>query len=143
MNYRDPAEVLAGKRIFVVEDDILNARVYHSGLARHGVFIFQDIFGYGIVQHIIDSLPIDLIFLDLKLKRGNDGYDIFDQLKADNQLMNIPVVAVTSLDPEVHIPIAKQKGFSGYLSKPINILELPQQLARILNGETLWLVSRY
>jgi CheY-like chemotaxis protein len=143
MSHLEPMEVLHEKRIFVVEDDILNAMVYSNCLSRFGAYVFQDILGYGILQHITESLPIDLIILDIQLKRGNNGYDIFEKLKADNQLRHIPVVAATSLDPEIHIPIAKQKGFSGFLSKPIKALELPHQLAKILNGENLWLVSRY
>jgi CheY-like chemotaxis protein len=134
--------VLAGKRIFVVEDDIVNAGVFYRCLNDQGARIFQDILGYGIVQHIIDSLPIDLIIMDILLRRGNNGYEIFGQLKANHDLGNIPVVAITSLDPETQIPRAKQAGFAGYLSKPINAIELPYQLARILKGESLWLVSR-
>jgi CheY-like chemotaxis protein len=134
--------ILEGKRIFVVEDDIMNAGVFHTCLSKQGALVFQDILGYGIVQHIVESLPIDLIILDIQLRRGNNGYVVFEKLKVDLQLNGIPVVAVTSLDPETEVPIAKKLGFAGYLSKPINAMEFPHQMARILNGESIWLASR-
>jgi two-component system, cell cycle response regulator DivK len=142
MNHDAQVNILVGKRIFVVEDDILNARVFYKCLAKHGAFIYDDILGYGILQHIIDSLPIDMVILDIQLARGNNGYEVFNSLKKHSQLMGIPVVAVTSLDPETYIPIAKKMGFDGYFSKPINAIEFPHHLARIFNGENIWLVSR-
>lgn len=134
--------MLTGRRIFVVEDDILNARVIYKSLVKHGAQVFEDILGYGIVQHIIESLPVDLVILDIQLTRGNNGYGIFEKLRDHKRLMGIPIVATTSLDPEVHIPIAMEMGFSGYFGKPINALELPRYLVRILNGENIWLVSQ-
>jgi CheY-like chemotaxis protein len=134
--------ILAGRRIFVVEDDVVNAGVFYTCLSRQGALIYQDILGYGIVQHILESLPIDLVIMDIMLKRGNNGYQVFEALQSNPRLKDIPVVAVTSLDPETQIPKAKEMGFAGYLSKPVNALELPNQLLRILNGENIWLVSR-
>jgi CheY-like chemotaxis protein len=133
---------LEGRRIFVVEDDIMNVGVFHTCLSRQGARVFQDILGYGIVQHIVESLPIDLIVLDIQLRRGNNGWAIFEELKSDPQLDQIPVVAVTALDPETEILMARKLGFSGYLSKPIDAIEFPFQIARILKGESIWLTSR-
>ena len=132
---------LEGRRIFVVEDDIMNVGVFHTCLSKQGARVFQDILGYGIVQHIVEFLPIDLIVLDIQLRRGNNGWTIFEKLKADPRLNRIPVVAVTSLDPETEIPMARKLGFAGYLSKPINAIEFPFQIARILKGESIWLIS--
>jgi two-component system chemotaxis sensor kinase CheA len=136
------AGVLEGKRIFLIEDDILNVGVFTTALARQGAMIQQDVLGYGIVQHIIENLPIDLIILDIMLKRGQDGYQIFEQIKTDPRLSGIPTVAVTSMDPETHIAKAKAAGLSGFISKPINALEFPKLIARVLGGEKVWIISR-
>jgi CheY-like chemotaxis protein len=133
--------MLEGKRIFLVEDDILNVSVFAKSLAYHGAMIYQDILGYGIVQHIMESLPIDLILLDVMLKRGQNGFDIFEKIKTEPRLASIPVVAVTSLDSEEMIPKAQEAGFSGFISKPVNIAELPKQVERVLRGEKIWAVS--
>lgn len=134
--------ILDGKRIFLVEDDVLNVGVFTTALSKQGALVYQDVLGYGIVQHIIENLPIDLILMDIMLKRGQDGYQIFSQVKADPRLENIPVIAVTSMDPETHIAKARAAGFSGFISKPINAMEFPKLLARVLGGEKVWIISR-
>lgn len=134
--------ILQGKRIFVVEDDLMNARVFAAALSQQGAEVFEDTLGYGIVQHILENLPIDLILMDIMLKRGQDGYQIYEQIKHDSRLARIPTVAVTSFDPELQIAKAKQAGFAGFVSKPINALEFPGLMARVLNGEKVWVVSR-
>ena len=136
------SDLLEGKRIFLVEDDILNVGVFSTTLTKQGAMVYQDVLGFGIVQHIIESLPIDLIILDIMLKRGQDGYQIFEQIKSDPRLANIPTIAVTSMDPETQIPKAKEAGLSGFISKPINAMELPKLLVRVLNGEKVWIISR-
>jgi CheY-like chemotaxis protein len=136
------AGILEGKRIFLVEDDVLNIGVFSTALTKQGAMICQDVLGYGIVQHILENLPIDLIILDIMLKRGQDGYQIFEQIKADPRLAGIPTIAVTSMDPESQIAKAKAAGLSGFISKPINAMEFPKLLARVLNGEKVWIISR-
>jgi len=133
--------LLEGKRIFLVEDDILNVNVFTKSLSYHGAMIYQDVLGYGIVQHIVESLPIDLILMDIMLKRGQNGFEIFEKVKANSRLASIPVIAVTSNDPETMIPKAQAAGFSGYISKPINAAELPRLALRALHGEKFWIVS--
>lgn len=135
-------KLLKGKRIFLVEDDVINVAVYSTNLRAHGASIYKDVFGYGIVQHIKEFLPIDLIVLDIMLRRGINGYDIYNQIRSEPELENIPIVAVTSLDPESEIPKAQGKEFDGYISKPIDVQKFPEQLAAIIGGEKLWIVSR-
>jgi CheY-like chemotaxis protein len=134
--------ILEGKRIFLVEDDFLNVSVFTTALGKQGAIIYQDTLGYGILQHIIENLPIDLILMDIMLKRGQDGYQIFEQMKGDSRLAKIPTVVATSLDPESQIAKAKAAGFAGLVSKPINAMEFPKLLARVLAGETIWIISR-
>ncbi|MBC8506442.1 MAG: response regulator [Anaerolineales bacterium] len=133
---------LKGKRIFLVEDNAMNIAIYSTSLRSHGAIIYKDVLGYGIVKHIVESLPIDIIVLDIMLRRGINGYDIFDLIRSEPKICSIPIVAVTSLDPETEIPKAKEKGFDGFISKPINSQEFPKQLASIMSGEKLWVISR-
>jgi len=134
--------ILEGKRIFLVEDDILNIGVFSTILSKNGAMVYQDVFGYGIIQHIAESLPIDLIVLDLMLKRGQNGYEIFRKIREHSSLKKIPTVIVTSLDPEANIPKAQELGLAGFIGKPINSLEFAGNVQRIINGEKLWIVSR-
>jgi CheY-like chemotaxis protein len=135
-------EVLKEKKIFIIEDDVANMAVFAVSLKKSGAIITREYYSQGIMAHLTESLPIDLILLDLMLSRGVSGYDVYDEIRANPQLKDIPVVIVTSMDPETEIPKAKAKGLNGFIGKPIISYKLAEDLAKVLNGEKIWLVSR-
>ena len=131
--------ILKGKRIFIIEDDIFNLNVFTVSLKGSGARIEQNTLGYDIVPHIAECLPVDLILLDIKLRGHINGYAVYDQIRNSYKLMHIPVVAVTSLDPEVEIPKTKVKGFNGFIAKPIAVRVFPDYIARALAGDKIWI----
>lgn len=133
---------LKGKRIFIIEDNATNMAVFAASLKRLGVRVFQDTWNTNAINTVKDNLPIDLILMDLMLRRGQSGYDTFEGLQQDPELKDIPVIAVSSLDPETEIPKAQEIGMSGFISKPININKFPSQLSQVLAGEQVWVTSR-
>jgi two-component system cell cycle response regulator DivK len=135
-------EQLKGKRIFIVEDNVLNLAVVATLLRRYDALLTQEAWNIDTVGILLKSLPVDLILLDLMLRSGVSGYDIFDAIHADPRLKDIPVIAVSSLDPETEIPKAQAKGFSGFISKPISSVKFPEQLLACINGEKVWIASR-
>jgi chemosensory pili system protein ChpA (sensor histidine kinase/response regulator) len=134
-------KTLLGKRIFLVEDEIVNVGVYSTLLSKLGAVMRHDILGFDIKQHVIEDLPIDLIILDIKLGRGQNGYDLVEDFKADVRLANIPVVVVTALDANSNMQKAKTLKLNGFISKPIDPREFPYQIARILNGQQVWIAE--
>jgi two-component system cell cycle response regulator DivK len=133
------ANVLENKRIFIVEDDVCNMAVYAVALNSNGAAVIQDHWNANTIDLIKRTLPVHIILLDLMLRRGVSGYDIFDAIKADPELAKIPVVAVSASDPEIEIPKTQSKGFSGFIGKPISLLQFPLQVAECIKGEHLWL----
>lgn len=130
--------LLDGKRIFVVEDDSSNLAIIRTILLRHGASAPFDVWGSGTIETIRNSLPIDLILLDLALPRGISGYDIFDDLRNYPDLSHIPVVIVTAADPSTEMVKARQKGVNGFISKPIKYNTFAESLVKVLDGETVW-----
>jgi CheY-like chemotaxis protein len=132
-------QVLANKRIVIVEDDVANMAVFTVTLKRSGARIVQDPWNTGTLSLIRENMPVDLIILDLMLRRGASGYDIFDMLKADPELASIPVVIISASEPQIEIPKAQEKGFSGYICKPIEQMQLAYQLADVIAGKPVWI----
>jgi CheY-like chemotaxis protein len=133
--------ILEGKRIFVVEDDVVNMAVYSVTLKQSGALVIQDPWNANTIKMIIDMLPIDIIILDLMLRYGVSGYDIYDQIRLRPELVHVPVVAVSASDPVNGITKTREKGFSGYISKPININQFPKQIVALLSGEEIWIAT--
>jgi CheY-like chemotaxis protein len=129
---------LQGKRIFVVEDDVVNMAVFTVTLRQTGATIIQDAWNANTINMLIQHLPVDVILLDLMLRFRVSGYDIFDKIKANPRLDKIPIVAVSASDPEIEIPKAKEKGFVGFIGKPIDVYQFPIQIAACIKGEQIW-----
>lgn len=130
--------LLEGKRIAVVEDDVTNMAVIVTLLKRHGALVIQDPWNSDTVRRLREALPIDVILLDLMLRHGVSGFDIFDKIKAEPELSHIPVVIVSASDPAVEMNKARAKGVMGYIEKPISYVSFPYQITTILEGTPVW-----
>ncbi|MGQ9833654.1 MAG: response regulator transcription factor [Candidatus Villigracilaceae bacterium] len=80
--------------------------------------------------------PPDLVLLDLMMA-DMDGWEVYQQMKADEKTRNIPVIVVTakaqSIDRVLGLHIAK---VNDYISKPFSPQELLNSVDRILNART-------
>jgi CheY-like chemotaxis protein len=131
--------VLNGKRIFYVEDDVKNRAIAQMILEQAGATVGFERWGReDTLTKLRAFLPIDLILLDLMFPNNVTGYDIFDAIQRDLTLASIPIVAISASDPTIEIPRARQKGFKGFISKPINLKQFPLQIAGYMRGENLW-----
>jgi CheY-like chemotaxis protein len=130
--------LLENKRVFVIEDDSSNLAIIRTILLRQGASVPFDVWGKGTIEIIRNSMPIDLILLDLALPRGVSGYDVFDQIRATPELDKIPVVIVTAADPSTEMVKARKKGVNGFISKPIKYGTFAHLVHNVLNGEAVW-----
>jgi len=74
----------------------------------------------------------DLVLLDLMMP-DMDGWEVYQQMKADETLKNIPVIVVTakaqSIDRVLGLHIAK---VDDYVTKPFGPQELMESVQRVL-----------
>jgi two-component system cell cycle response regulator DivK len=129
---------LRRKLIFAVEDNTLNRTVFQVTLVMHGARIEFERWGKDTVYRLRRIGEVDLIILDLMLHNGISGYDIFAEIRQLPEYSYTPIVAVSAADPSTAIPKAKELGFSGFISKPVDEEIFSEQLARIINGEMIW-----
>ena len=128
-------------RIHIVEDNSANlllltlllrdvVKVQHYKGHSSG----QDFFNYVISGP--DSLP-DVILLDLQLPR-EDGYHVFDRIRAQPALRDARVIACTAHVSRGSIERARAAGFDGFLAKPLEYERFPTQMQHILAGDQVW-----
>ncbi|MEM6528128.1 MAG: response regulator [Chloroflexota bacterium] len=129
---------LRNKRIFLVEDNIGNQTITRTLLESHGAVIGVHRSGKDVVPHLRNFLPIDLIILDLMLPDGVTGYDIFTSIRDRHEFDGVPIIAMSVMDRSDAVPLARRRGFSGFISKPINFQIFPQQIASIIDGQVIW-----
>lgn len=124
--------------ILVIEDNEDNLLVVQDLLTLAGVRqIVAQQTGAQAVATAVALSRIDLILLDLQLP-NEDGYAILHQLRQYPHLQHIPVVAVTAnvLPDDEHR--ARTAGFKGFIGKPLDFDQFPQQIYRLLQGEEVW-----
>ena len=78
----------------------------------------------------------DVVLLDLMMP-DMDGWEVYQQLKADETTRNIPVIVVTAkaqnIDKVLGLHIAK---VDDYISKPFAPKDLVDSLERVLEGKS-------
>lgn len=130
---------LSGKRIFYIEDDINNRAIATMILQRSGVKVGFERWGANeVISRIRAFMPIDLILCDLMFPNNVTGFDVFDRIHQEPDLANIPILAISSSDPTLVMPKVREKGFVGFISKPINFVEFAHQIAQVIDGVPIW-----
>lgn len=128
---------LAGKRIFVIEDNPENRIITQITLGGKGAFLNFDYYGRNVVSKLRAFQPVDLIILDLMLSLGSSGFNVITEIRATEEFKETPIVAVSASDPSSAIPLCRQHGFDGFIAKPITD-DFPNQIKRIIAGESIW-----
>jgi CheY-like chemotaxis protein len=130
---------LSGKRIFIIEDNVTNRAMMQLLLEREGAQVSFERWGSGANERLTAFAPIDIILLDLMFPNNVTGYDVFDKIRLMPEFNHVPIVAVSAAEPEIAIPQTHEKGFSGFISKPIDRYELfVQQILTIMEGTPIW-----
>lgn len=129
---------LSGKHIFVVEDNSENRIITRLALAETGVHIEFDMWGRDTIVKLRKLAPIDLIILDLMLPRGLSGYDVYDEIRKFREFGDVPIIAVSAADSSAAMKKCQEKGFNGFIAKPIDPMLFPEQVAAAMNNEPVW-----
>jgi two-component system cell cycle response regulator DivK len=134
---------LKDRLIFVVEDNTQNRVIFQMTLVRHGAHLEFERWGQATLTQLKRLPKVDAIILDLMLAHHINGFDIYDQIRACREFAQVPIVAVSAMDPAVAIPLARDKGFAGFIAKPIDTKRFPEQIASVIEGEQVWYIGEY
>ena len=123
--------------VLVVEDNVANFVLIARMLGYMGIHCEWKTSGYEVVEYA-DTLPrLDLILMDIRLPY-EDGYSALRKIRSPSALKGTLVVAVTAEASLEQIKKAKSAGFNGFLGKPLDMDRFPDQIHRILGGESVW-----
>jgi two-component system cell cycle response regulator DivK len=124
--------------VLVVEDNVPNFVLIARLLAFTGVQRTEwKTTGWGVVDFANNMPRVDLILMDLRLPH-EDGYEALIQVRANEKLKNTLVVVVTAQASPTEMQKAKEAGFDGFLSKPLDADKFPNQIRDILAGKSVW-----
>lgn len=119
----------------IIDDNVNNVAVLAHLLTQQHVTSTQVITLDQLPPALEENTKIDVVFLDLEMPERS-GYEVLQELKAEDRFAHVPIVAYTVHANEIHT--AMQVGFHSFLPKPLDSDRFGGQLARILKGERVW-----
>ncbi|MGB7211261.1 MAG: response regulator [Gemmatimonadales bacterium] len=120
--------------ILIVEDSPDNMVLFRTVLALRGHTIIERVDGHGLLDALDDALP-DLVLMDIQLP-DKDGYTLLKELRESGRTA-LRVVALTAHAMGSDRQRAREAGFDGYITKPIDVRSFPALIERVLAGETV------
>ena len=124
-----------GRHILLVEDNELNREIAQEILREYGFRVDTAENGAVAVEKVSTAAPgsYDLVLMDVQMP-VMDGYTATRQIRAlgDPALAKIPILAMTANAFDEDRRNALESGMTGFLSKPIVIGDLVQELRKIL-----------
>ena len=144
MHYQDRSATINGLRplarrstklVLIVEDNELNMKLFHDLLDAHGYATLQTRHGMEALQLARKHRP-DLIVMDIQLPEVS-GLEVTKWLKDDDDLRDIPVVAVTAFAMKGDEQRIRDGGCEAYISKPISVGGFIETIRRFIGDSRL------
>ena len=124
-----------GRQILLVEDNELNREIAQEILREYGFLVDSAENGAVAVEKVSTAAPgsYDLVLMDIQMP-VMDGYTATRQIRAleNPALAGVPILAMTANAFDEDRRRAMESGMNGFLSKPIVIGDLVQELHKIL-----------
>jgi two-component system, cell cycle response regulator DivK len=111
----------APRRVLIVEDNILNMKLFAAMLASQGYDVLQAHDGPRGLAMAQQQHP-DLIIMDVQLP-GMSGLEVTQNLKANDATRGIPIIATTAFALRGDEEKIMASGCDSYMAKPIAISE--------------------
>ncbi|MEA3289542.1 MAG: response regulator [Campylobacterota bacterium] len=116
---------LGGLTVLAVDDDIKNIFVLDTALSEYGATIIRAKNGQESIDKIKENKDIDIVIMDIMMP-VMDGYEAIAKIREDDQIKNIPIIAVTAKAMKEDRDKCIKAGADDYLAKPIDISALLQ-----------------
>ena len=122
-----------GIQALAVDDEPMNLIVATNILKRYGITVTSAHSGMEAVE-LCQEQKFDIIFMD-HMMPGMDGIETMKRIRANSSksYSNVPIVALTANAVSTARATFMAAGFDGFVSKPIELVELERVLKRVLS----------
>ncbi len=116
--------------ILYVEDNPENRMLVRRILQAEGYRVLEASNATHAIDVVQNEEP-DLVLMDINMP-DIDGYTLTTQFKAMNRFSQVPIIALTANVMKGDRERTLEAGCDGYIQKPIDVDELPNQIKRFL-----------
>jgi CheY-like chemotaxis protein len=126
-------ETLRDKTVLIVDDDERNCFALSSYLDSYDVKVLVAKNGVEAFALLKNGQTVHLILLDIMMP-VMDGYEVLRQLKSNERLKDIPVIAVTARAMKGDKEKCIQAGAWDYIAKPIDLKNFISKISSLLEA---------
>jgi CheY-like chemotaxis protein len=116
------------KRVLIVDDEASLRTLVRVNLEIDGIEVSEAVDGNEAMS-MLRQAPPDLVLLDLMMP-GKDGIEVLEDVAADPELRNIPVILLTAKGEQEDLERGAFLGARGHITKPFD----PEQMVRTVKA---------
>ena len=118
------------KEILIIDDDSKNIFALSAVLKARKYSCVSALSAQEGLTKLKNNKNIGVVLMDMMMPEM-DGYEAIAKMKADDDLQHIPVIAIKAQAMTGDREKCLEAGADGYISKPVDVDELLQQLNKI------------
>ncbi|HEX5205394.1 MAG TPA: response regulator, partial [Actinoplanes sp.] len=125
---------LDGATVLIVDDDVRNVFALTSALEMHGLNVLYSDNGVDGVRLLAEHPEVDIVLMDAMMP-DQDGYETTRGIRRNQRFRDLPVVFLTAKAMPGDRESALAAGASDYITKPVDLDELIELMARWVNAD--------
>src|SRR6266498_1181815 len=130
----DAARQLDGATVLIVDDDVRNVFALTSALELHGMTVLYADNGADGVRLLSEHPEVDVVLMDAMMP-DQDGNETTRAIRRNRRFADLPVVFLTAKAMPGDRESSLAAGASDYITKPVDLDELPEVMAAWGNGD--------
>jgi CheY-like chemotaxis protein len=115
----ETGQVLSGKKVLIVDDDIRNIFAMTSVLEREQMQVIAAETGKEAIEKLDQVRDVDIVLMDIMMP-DMDGYDTMQAIRRIGMFKDLPIIAVTAKAMKGDREKTLQAGAWDYLAKPVD-----------------------
>jgi CheY-like chemotaxis protein len=120
---RSRKDILNGKKILVVDDDVRNLFALTTVFERYNINVTTAESGKDAIALLNANRAIEMVLIDIMMPEM-DGYETMQKIRREHTNSSMPVIAVTAKAMKGDRQKCIQAGASDYITKPLKIDQL-------------------
>jgi CheY-like chemotaxis protein len=116
-------DVLNGKTVLIVDDDVRNLFALTTVLERYNITVLSAESGKEAMDILNHTRNIDMVLMDIMMPEM-DGYETMKHIRQEPKNKNLTIIAVTAKAMKGDRQKCIESGASDYITKPVNVDQL-------------------
>ncbi|MFL5764106.1 MAG: HAMP domain-containing protein [Bacteroidia bacterium] len=122
-NFRMKGDVLTGKKVLVVDDDVRNLFAITTVFERYNIDVITAESGKEAISLMNEVKGIEMVLMDIMMPEM-DGYETMQKIRREHKNNSLPIIAVTAKAMKGDRQKCIEAGASDYITKPLKMDQL-------------------